>query len=104
MALLALAGLGAFQGYRWWQAGEEWKTVALGAGVALTLGLAGWALARWKRARNRVYDPLLIKEKVSRIAFEAELQVTAILPGDDQRKRARELLGQVAAAYRTRST
>ncbi len=100
MAALALGGLGFFQGYRWWQAGEEWKTVALGAGVALTLGLAGWAWARWKRSRNRVYDPLLIKEKVSRIAFEAELQVTAILPGDDQRKRAQELLGQVASAYR----
>ncbi|MCY3655641.1 MAG: hypothetical protein OXG95_03385 [Chloroflexi bacterium] len=100
MAMLALGGLGAFQGYRWWQAGEEWKTIALGASVTLALGLAGWALARWKRSRNRVYDPLLIKEKVSRIAFEAALQVTAILPGDDQRKRARELLGQVAAAYR----
>ena len=100
MAVLALGGLAAFKGYQWWQAGEEWKTVALGAGVALTLGLAGWAWARWKRSRNRVYDPLLIKEKVSRIAFEAELQVTAVLPGDDQRQRARELLGQVAAAYR----
>ena len=100
MAALALGGLGAFQGWRWWQAGEEWKTVVLGAGVALALGLAGWARARWNRARNRVYDPLLIKEKVSRIAFEAELQVTAILPGDDQRRRARELLGQVASAYR----
>ncbi len=100
MAALALGGLGFFQGYRWWQAGEEWKTVTLGAGVALTLGLAGWAWARWKRSRNRVFDPLLIKEKVSRIAFEAELQVTAILPGDDQRKRAEELLGQVASAYR----
>ena len=100
MALLALGGLGAFQGYRWWQAGEEWKTIALGAGVTLALGLAGWAWARWKRSRNRVYDPLLIKEKVSRIAFEAELQVVAILPEGDRRQRAKELLGQVAAAYR----
>ncbi|MYB25840.1 MAG: hypothetical protein F4X37_12180, partial [Acidimicrobiia bacterium] len=100
MAALALGGLGAFQGYRWWQAGEEWKTIALGAGVALGLGVAGWAWARWNRSRNRVYDPLLIKEKVSRIAFEAELQVTAVLPEGDRRQRAKELLGQVAAAYR----
>ena len=100
MALLALGGLGAFQGYRWWQAGEQWKTIALGAGVTLALGLAGWAWARWRHSRNRVYDPLLIKEKVSRIAFEAELQVTAILPEGDRRQRAKELLGQVAAAYR----
>ena len=100
MAALALGGLAFFQGYRWWQAGEEWKAVALGAGIALGLGVAGWAWARWNRSRNRVYDPLLIKEKVSRIAFEAELQVTAALPEGDRRQRARELLGQVAAAYR----
>ena len=99
-AVLGVAAVGALQGYRWWQAGEEWKTVALGAGVALALGVAGWAWARWQRSRNRVFDPRLIEEKVSRIAFEAELQVTVILPDDDQRERARELLGQVAAAYR----
>ncbi len=100
MAALALGGLAFFQGYRWWQAGEEWKAVALGAGIALGLGVAGWAWARWNRSRNRVYDPLLIKEKVSRIAFEAELQVAAVLPAGDRRQRAKELLGQVAAAYR----
>ena len=100
MALLALGGLCAFQGYRWWRAGEEWKAFALGAGVALALGLASWAWARWKRSRSRVHDPLLIREKVSRIAFEAELQVTAVLPEGDRRQRANELLGQVAAAYR----
>ena len=99
-ALLAVAAFPAVKGYQWWQAGEEWKTVALGAGVALGLGVAGWAWARWQRSRNRVFDPLLIREKVSRIAFEAELQVTAILPTGDQLERARELLGQVAAAYR----
>ncbi len=99
-ALLAVAAFPAVKGYQWWQAGEEWKTVALGAGVSLALGLAGWAWARWQRSRNRVFDPLLIREKVSRIAFEAELQVTVILPAGDQRERARELLGQVATAYR----
>ncbi len=100
VAVLAAASFPAIKGYEWWQAGEEWKTVALGTGVALALGVAGWAWARWQRSRNRVHDPLLIKEKVSRIAFEAELQVTAILPRGDQGDRASELLGQVAAAYR----
>ncbi len=102
-AILAVAGLGFFQGYRWWQAGEEWKTIALGAGVTLTLGLAGWAWARWQASRNRVFDPLLIKEKVSRIAFEAEVEIVAILPGGDPEQaglRAKELLEPVAAAYR----
>ncbi|MCY3882580.1 MAG: hypothetical protein OXG61_10730 [Chloroflexi bacterium] len=103
MALLALGGLGFFQGYRWWQAGEEWKTIALGAGVALALGLAGWAWARFRRSRNRVYDPLLIKEKVSRIAFEADVELVAVLPTLKPRagrQRAKELLEPVAAAYR----
>jgi hypothetical protein len=100
MAALALGGLAFFKGYQWWQAGETWKAIALGAGITLGLGVAGWAWARWKRSRNRVHDPLLIREKVSRIAFEAELQVTAVLPEGDRRQRAKELLGQVAAAYR----
>ena len=103
MAALALGGLGFFQGYRWWQGGEEWKAIALGAGAALALALAGWARARWNRSRNRVYDPLLIKEKVSRIAFEADVEVVAVLPRlkpKVARQRAKELLEPVAAAYR----
>ncbi len=30
---LAVAGAIAFQGWRWWQAGEWWKTVLLGLGI-----------------------------------------------------------------------
>ena len=99
-AALALGAVAFFKGYQWWQAGEEWKAVALGAGITLGLAAAGWARARWQRSRNRIFDPLLIKEKVSRIAFDAELQVVAVLPEGDRRQRAAELLGQVAAAYR----
>ena len=100
MAILGSAIFPAFLGYQWWQAGEWWKTVALGGGIALVLVALGWAWYRIRKARNRVYDPLLIKEKVSRIAFEGEVQVTAILPEGTRRQRAQELLGQVAAAYR----
>ncbi len=99
-AALALGAVAFFKGYQWWQAGEEWKAVALGSGIALGLAAAGWEWARWQRSRNRIFDPLLIKEKVSRIAFDAELQVIAVLPEGDRRQRAGELLGQVAAAYR----
>ena len=100
MAVLGVAALAAVKGYLWVQAGETWKAVLLGAGVALALGVGGWAWHRFKKARSRVHDPLLIKEKVSRIAFDAELQVTAVLPADTGPRRARELLGTVAAAYR----
>ena len=102
-AALALGGLAFFKGYQWWQAGEEWKAVALGAGITLALGVAGWAWARWQRSRNRIHDPLLIREKVSRVAFEADIEVVAVVPGtkqDEGRARAEALLGEVAAAYR----
>ena len=102
MIILGLAALSVFQGYFWVQGGETWKAVLLAAGVALGTVVAGWGWWRWRKARSRVHDPLLIKEKVSRIAFGAELQVTAILPKDakDPRRRANELLSRVAAAYR----
>ena len=82
------------------QAGETWKAVLLGVGVTAALAAGGWAWQRFKKARNRVYDPNLIKEKVSRIAFDGEIQVTAVLPEEAGPRRASELLGQVAAAYR----
>ena len=103
MAVLAVAALGAVRGYQWVQAGELWKTVLLGLGIVGVLGLAGWAKQRWQRNRNRVHDPALVKEKLSQLAFEAEIQVTVILPAKDpkrDRRRARELLDRVAAAYR----
>ena len=100
MAVLGLGALAALKGYLWVQDGEIWKAALLGTGTALGLAVGGWAWLRWKKARNRVEDPILIGEKVSRIAFDAELQVTAILPPDTMPQRAGELLGPVAAAYR----
>ena len=100
MAVLGIGALAALKGYLWVQDGEIWKAALLGAGTALGLAAGGWAWHRWKKARKRVEDPLLIKEKVSRIAFDAELQVTAIMPGDTRPQRAAELLEPVAAAYR----
>ena len=100
MAVLGIGALAALKGYLWVQDGEIWKAVLLGAGTALGLGAGGWAWWRWKRARSRVEDPILIQEKVSRIAFDAELQVTAIVPSRTGPQRAGELLGPVAAAYR----
>ena len=100
MAVLGAGALAALRGYLWIQDGEIWKAALLGTGTALGLAVAGWGWWRWKQARSRVYDPVLIREKVSRIAFDAELQVFAILPADTGQQRARELLEPVAAAYR----
>ena len=100
MAVLGLGALAALKGYLWVQDGEIWKAALLGVGTALGLAAGGWAWWRWKKARNRVEDPILIQEKVSRIAFDAEIQVTAVLPDDTGQQRAGELLGPVATAYR----
>ena len=99
MAVLGLGALAALKGYLWVQDGEIWKAALLGIGSALGLAAGGWAWHRWKKARKRVEDPILIREKVSRVAFDAELQVTAILPAGTRPQRAGELLGPVAAAY-----
>ena len=100
MAVLGVAALAALRGYLWVQAGETWKAVLMGAGVAFALAVGGWIWHRFKKACKRVFDPILIKEKVSRIAFDAEIQVTAILPRSTGTQRAGELLEPVAAAYR----
>ena len=103
MAVLGVAALIGLRGYLWIRAGEMWKAALLGVGVAAFLTVAGWAWWRIRKARSRVFDPLLIKEKVARIAFEAEIQVVAVLPEGEpkeRRDRAKELLGPVEAAYR----
>ncbi|MDE2780519.1 MAG: hypothetical protein OXI91_12725 [Chloroflexota bacterium] len=100
MAVLGVAALIALRGYLWVQQGEILKTALLGLGSALGLAVAGWGWWRWKQARNRVYDPLIIKEKVGRIAFDGELEVIAVLPDSAGPERAREILEPVAAAYR----
>jgi len=100
LTVLGLAAFGFFQGYRWLQAGEIWNLAALCAGAAVVLIGGGWAWRRWKKSRNRYFDPQLVKEKISRGAFEAELELVAVLPEGSQRDRAEELLQRLAAAYR----
>ena len=100
MAVLGIGALAALKGYLWVQDGEIWKAALLGVGTALGMAAGGWGWWRWKKARSRVEDPILIQEKVSRIAFDAELQVVAVLPAGTGHERAGELLGTLAAAYR----
>ena len=100
MAILGIGAMAALRGYFWVRQGETWKAILLGAGIVAGGILAGWAWHRWKKSRNRPYDPLLIKEKISRLAFEAHLEVTAILSEHGSQERAESLLNTVIAAYR----
>ena len=105
MTALGLGALGVFQGYSWLQAGEIRSLAGLCAAALVALIGGGWLKARWNRRRNRVFDPQLIREKVERGAFMAEVENVAVLPnesGEAERKRserAAELLDRVAAAY-----
>ena len=99
MAVLGVVALATLRGYLWVQDGEYLKAALLGAGTAAGLAAAGWGWWRCQQGRRRVYDPLLIREKVSRVAFDAELQLTAIIPEGERLPRIGELLTPVVAAY-----
>ena len=73
MAVLGVGVVAALRAYLWVQAGETWKAVLMGIGVGAALAAGGWLWHRFKRSRSRVYDPNLIREKVSRIAFDGEV-------------------------------
>ncbi len=97
---IALAGLRA---YSWIQSGETWKAVLLGAVSLAGLTTGAWLWSRWRSGRDRPLDPVAVREKVSGAAFDAEIRITAFVPteiDDDSHRRARELIGRVAAAYR----
>ena len=100
-AILAPFALSALQGYLWVQRDETWKAVLLGLGVVSLAALAGWAWWRFKKWRSggKYQDPLLIKDKVSQLAYEAQLEVTAVLSEHGTEGRAKDLLRNVAAAY-----
>ena len=101
MAVLGAGALLALRGYLWVQDGEILKASLLGLGSALGITVAGWGWWRWKQGRNRVYDPLIIREKVGRIAFDAELAGGGRGPRAGTAPTApEELLEPVAAAYR----
>ena len=98
---MAVLGIGAFialKAYQWIQADETWKAVLLGFGVTAGLIAAGWVKARFFK-RPPVYDPMLIREKVSRIAFDAEVQVTPCCPWTRSRA-GDEILSRWPLPYR----
>ena len=69
--------------------------------MASLAAFAGWAWWRIKKARSGggYQEPQLIKEKVSRIAYEVQMEVTAVLSEHGTEGRARELLRNVSSAY-----
>ena len=94
-----MLGFAVFRGYTWLQAGETWNLVALCAGAAVALIGGGWLWHKWKSRRRRVWDTTLIKEKISRVAFEADLELVAVVPDGSTDKRGARLLDSLVTAY-----
>ena len=99
--ILGVAALIGLRGYFWVRDGETWKAVLLGMGTAAALAVAGWAWWRIKRflSGDGHQDPLMIKEKLSRPAYHAQLEVIAILPERGTEQRSKDILRNVNAAY-----
>jgi hypothetical protein len=97
MALLATGCL-AYQGYQWYSAGQ-WLRLALlvggiGAGVPAAMLLVRRILKR------TIYDMRLVQEKVSRIAYRAEIRLAVFAPSDTPQAAMDERLDRLARAYR----
>ena len=95
-ALFLVAALG-FQVYRWYLA-AQWLNlglllVGLGVGVPALLWFVGHL------PRRQVYDPQLVREKVSRPAYLAQLRLAVFAPDGAPKAALREQLARLAAAY-----
>lgn len=99
-ALAGLLGLGVleYQAHEWYSSGD-WLELGL-LGVGTSVGLPGlvWLLA--KLNRRAVYDPRLVQEKVSRIAYLAQLRLAVFAPREAPAGEVRTRLDRLAAAYR----
>ena len=99
VSVLALGVLGVVLGWQWYEAGEMLNLAGLGVAGVVGLAGLGWFKARWNRGRNRVLDPVLVREKIGQAVFQAEVEVVAVLPSGADRARAEQLLQPVAEAY-----
>ncbi len=97
LAILAFVGINA---WRFWQQGDVFKAAAVVGGAVFVLLTVGVLWAKFKSRGPRYFDPQMVKEKVGRTAFQAQFQVTAIVPIRSGKRRAKDLLGDVATAYR----
>jgi hypothetical protein len=98
LAALLVVGLLGFQAYEWYL-DEDWLRLGL-LGAGALLGAAGLVWLALRLGRRTVHDPRLVREKVARIAFQAQLRLTVVAPAGVPAPSLAARLGQVAAAYR----
>ena len=95
--LLAIAVIG-LQSYLWLQAGQWLQLFGLGTGLVIS-AFGGLPLLR-RLLRPPVYDMDLVREKVTRVAYRAELRLALYAPTTQSQATINAQLDRVAAAYR----
>lgn len=95
---LMLAIAAGVQAWGWWQDGD-WLRVSLLGGGGLMALVVGLAILRPLRDKA-MYDPRLVQEKVSRLAYHAELRLAIIAPASVPCAELERAVRTAAAAYR----
>ena len=96
----ALAPLG-YMAYTAYEAGEMMQAAAYGVGgVALSVIVAVlFAKYRRRSPDATFHDPILVRTRTEGVAFEARLELTAVLPAGESYHRAADLLNGLTSAY-----
>ena len=95
--LIAAGGL-AFQGYQWYLA-RDWLHLGL-LGGGLLAGVPGLLWLARRLGGRAIYDVKLVQEKVSRIAYQAQLRLAVFAPASAPRAEVEARLERLVAAYR----
>jgi hypothetical protein len=86
------------QAYRWYRLGD-WSHLGLLV-LGLVIGIPALVWLARHLTRRPVYDMRLVQEKVSRIAYRAEIRLSIIASAAVPRSEVEERLQRLSAAYR----
>ncbi|HEX2036975.1 MAG TPA: TraM recognition domain-containing protein [Chloroflexota bacterium] len=91
------AGAAVAQGHAWYQAGD-WPRLGLLALGGAAIPPLCWRISRW--GRRPPFDPQLVQQKISRIAYRAELRLAVFAPAGTPPAALEGRLTRLVAAYR----
>jgi hypothetical protein len=86
------------QGLTWWRDGQWLQLAGLAVAVLVGLAIGLPALRRW--CRPALYDMDLVREKVTRLAYRAELRLAVYAPEAASQAELTSQLDRLAAAFR----
>ena len=98
--LLGVAALVGLKTWQFWQDGDFLRAIGLAGGAVFAVLVAAILWAKFTGGKGNLRDSQQVRDKLSRMAFDAELRVTAIVDAREGRRRGEELLRKTAAAYR----